>query len=108
MGFPTANLAFPDGLLVPARGVYVTRAVLENGESHPAVTNVGIRPTVDDGETLTAEPYILDFERDLYGQNIRLEFYDFLRPERKFGSLEELRAMVLHNAQQTREFFAKA
>ena len=56
LGFPTANLAFPDGLLVPARGVYVTRAVLENGESHPAVTNVGIRPTVDDGETLTAEP----------------------------------------------------
>ena len=106
LGFPTANLTFPAGLLVPARGVYVTRAVLESGESHPAVTNVGVRPTVDDGETLTAEPYILDFEGDLYGQSLRVEFYSFLRSERKFDSLEELRAMVLHNADQTREYFA--
>ena len=106
LGFPTANMAYPTGLLVPAHGVYVTRAVLENGESYPAVTNVGIRPTVDDGTALTAEPFILDFEGDLYGQQIRLEFYDFLRPERKFDSLEELRAMVLHNADQTRAFFA--
>ena len=106
LGFPTANLTFPAGLLVPARGVYVTRAVLENGESHPAVTNVGVRPTVDDGETLTAEPYILDFEGDLYGQALRVEFYSFLRPERKFDSLEDLRAMVLHNADQTRAYFA--
>lgn len=106
LGFPTANLTFPAGLLVPARGVYVTRAVLESGESYPAVTNVGVRPTVDDGETLTAEPYILDFGGDLYGQDLRVEFYHFLRPERKFDSLEELRAMVLHNADQTREYFA--
>ena len=106
LGFPTANLAYPEGLLVPAHGVYVTRAVLENGESFPAVTNVGVRPTVRDGTALTAEPFILDFEGDLYGQQIRLEFYDFLRPERKFDSLEELRAMVLRNADQTRAFFA--
>ena len=106
LGFPTANLAFPAGLLAPARGVYVTRAVLESGESYPAVTNVGTRPTVDDGETLTAEPYILGFEGDLYGQDLRVEFYHFLRPERKFDSLEELRAMVLHNADQTLEYFA--
>lgn len=106
LGFPTANLAFPAGLLVPAHGVYVTKVVLENGESYPAVTNVGIRPTVEDGTSLTAEPFILDFEGDLYGQPLRLEFYDFLRPERKFDSLEELRAMVLHNADQTRAFFA--
>ena len=107
LGFPTANLTFPAGLLVPARGVYVTRAVLESGESYPAVTNVGVRPTVADGETLTAEPFLLDFQGDLYGQELRVEFYSFLRPERKFGSLEELRAMVLHNADQTRDYFAE-
>ena len=107
LGFPTANLTFPAGLLVPARGVYVTRAVLESGESDPAVTNVGVRPTVADGETRTAEPFLLDFQGDLYGQELRVEFYSFLRPERKFGSLEELRAMVLHNADQTRDYFAE-
>lgn len=108
LGFPTANLAFPAGLLVPARGVYVTRAVLESGASYPAVTNVGVRPTVDDGETPIAEPFLLDFEGDLYGQALRLEFYRFLRPERKFDSLEELRGEVLRNADQTRDFFAQA
>ena len=60
-----------------------------------------------DGETLTAEPFLLDFQGDLYGQELRVEFYSFLRPERKFGSLEELRAMVLHNADQTRDYFAE-
>ncbi len=106
LGFPTANLTFPAGLLVPAHGVYATRAVLENGNSYPAVTNVGVRPTVDDGDSLTAEAYLLDFHGDLYGQTIRLEFFDYLRPERRFNSLDGLRAEVLRNAQQTRDYFA--
>ena len=106
LGFPTANLIFPAGLLVPALGVYVTRAVLEDGQSYAAVTNVGHRPTVDDGDSLTAEAFLLDFDGDLYGRKVRLEFYDYLRPERKFDSLAELRDMVLHNAQQTRDYFA--
>lgn len=106
LGFPTANLRFAPGLLIPAHGVYVTRAVFENGESHPAVTNIGIRPTVRDGGDVTAEAFLLDFEGSLYGQEVRLEFYDYLRPERKFDSLEELRAEVMKNAQQTRDYFA--
>ena len=106
LGFPTVNLPFPQGLLVPAKGVYVTRAVLPDGRALPAVTNVGIRPTVEDGHALNAEGWILDFEGDLYGREVRLEFYDFLRPEQKFDSLEDLRAMVLQNAQQTRDYFA--
>ena len=72
-----------------------------------AVTNVGRRPTVDDGDQITVEPWILDFDGDLYGQPIRVEFYEHLRGEQKFGSLAELTAMVHQNGEQTRAFFAK-
>ncbi len=109
LGFPTANLTFPAGLLIPAHGVYATKVVLDSGESWPAVTNVGVRPSVEDERTLKAEPYILDgFHGDLYGRAVRLEFFHYLRPEQKFDSLDALRAEVLHNAQQTLDFFAAA
>ncbi len=124
LGFPTANLTFPAGLLIPAHGVYATKIwVLPDypdnheplGPQHlpgegpyPAVTNVGVRPTVEDERTLKAEPYILDgFHGDLYGRTVRLEFFHYLRPERKFDSLDDLRAEVLRNAQQTLDFFAE-
>ena len=80
--------------------------VLSDGRSFPAVTNVGVRPTVDQGDTVTVEGYILDFGGDLYGQELRMEFYDFLRPERRFDSLEALHVEVMRNAQATRDFFA--
>ena len=106
LGFPTVNLAFPAGVLVPAHGVYVTRVRFENGESRPAVTNIGVRPTVDDDGRVTVEGFILDFDGDLYNQSVRMEFYAYLRPERKFDTLEALRDEVLRNAQQTRDYFA--
>jgi len=105
LGFPTVNLRFQPGVLIPAHGVYATRVYLENGACHTAVTNVGIRPTVDDGQRVNIEGFILDFEGNLYGQTIRMEFYRYLRPERQFPSLEALRNEVLHNADQTRDFF---
>lgn len=106
LGFPTVNLKLKENVLPPALGVYATRVWLENGDSHIAVTNVGKRPTIDDGEQLTVEGFILDFSGDLYGQKIRMEFYDFIRPEQKFPSLEALRDEIMRNAQQTRDFFA--
>ncbi|MDD5938562.1 MAG: riboflavin biosynthesis protein RibF [Clostridiales bacterium] len=105
LGFPTVNLRFAPGMLIPAHGVYVTRVIFENGESRPAVTNIGVRPTLDDGDAITVEGFILHFEGDLYGQTVRMEFYDYLRPERKFDTLEELRAEVMKNARQTDEYF---
>jgi len=116
LGFPTANLTFPAGLLIPAHGVYATKVwVLPDcpdhgpGDPYPAVTNVGVRPTVEDERTLKAEPYILDgFHGDLYGRTVRLEFFHYLRPERKFDSVDDLRSEVLRNAQQTLDFFAAA
>lgn len=105
LGFPTVNLHLPEGLICPRYGVYVTEAVLENGETYPAVTNIGVRPTVDDGNTVTVETFLLHFQGDLYGREVRLHFHDFLRPERKFASLEELRAEVMHNTEQAEAFF---
>lgn len=105
LGFPTVNLRFPEGVLVPAHGVYVTRVWFENGESRPAVTNIGVRPTVDDGDRVSVEGYILDFSGDLYDQTIRMEFFKRLRGEQKFPSLEDLRAEVMKNAEETRAYF---
>lgn len=105
LGFPTLNLRLPEALVCPRYGVYVTEAVLENGETYPSVTNIGVRPTVDDGSAVTVETFLLHFQGDLYGREVRLHFHDFLRPERKFDSLEALRAEVMHNAEQAEAFF---
>lgn len=101
IGIPTANLDLPPEVAVPKFGVYACRAVVDGG-AFLAVTNVGTRPTVG-GHHVTVEPWILDFEGDLYGKEITLEFYEFLRPERKFDSLEQLRQEIRNNAEQTRK-----
>lgn len=105
LGTPTANLVIPKGLLIPKFGVYICRCTID-GVSYPAVTNVGTRPTVE-GSNVTVEPWILDFEGDLYGKELTLEFYKFLRPERKFPSLMELRKEIQKNASETRKYFEK-
>lgn len=101
LGTPTANIIAPEGLVLPRFGVYATCAVVD-GRSYPAVTNIGVRPTVE-GEGVSVEAYLLDFTGDLYGKEISLLFYRFLRPEQKFGSLEALKEQVLLDAQQVRE-----
>ena len=105
LGFPTVNLRFPEGVLVPAHGVYVTRVRFQDGTSRPAVTNIGVRPTVDQGGRVNVEGYILDFSGDLYEQSVRVEFYKKLRDERKFPSLEALREEIDKNARETWDYF---
>lgn len=105
LGIPTANLVLPEQLVRPRNGVYACRAVID-GKAWLAVTNVGKRPTVN-GDNLTVEPWILDFAGDLYGKELTLEFYRFLRPERKFPNLEALREEIRKNAEETRKFFEK-
>lgn len=104
LGFPTVNLVFPTGVMVPAFGVYATQ-VWVDGLYYMGVTNVGTRPTVDDGGRVSVEGFLLDFSGDLYGKTLRMEFYKYLRQERKFSSLEELGEEVMRNAEQTREYF---
>ena len=100
LGIPTANLHLPEGLAIPRFGVYAC-CILIDGVRYPAVTNIGTRPTVD-GEGITVEPWILDYSGDLYGREITIEFYKFLRSEQKFPSLEDLQAEIRRNAEETR------
>ena len=106
IGIPTANLVLPEQVVELAHGVYACKAVVE-GKEYMAVTNIGTRPTVG-GHHVTVEPWLLDFEGDLYGKKIDLLFYEFLRPEKKFDSLEKLREEIQKNALQVRKIFEKS
>ena len=103
LGIPTANIRLEAELVVPRFGVYACRIHLD-GKDYAAVTNVGTRPTVS-GVGVTVEPWILDFDGDLYGQEITLEFHRFLRPETRFDGLDALKAQICRDAQATREYF---
>ena len=105
LGIPTANLLIPEGVVQLRYGVYACKAQTEEG-TYLAVTNVGNRPTVG-GHRVTVEPWLMDFDGDLYGKEITLSFYVFLRPEQKFESLEALREEIQKNAVQTRKIFEK-
>ncbi len=104
IGAPTINTRIPVGVIVPRHGVYATRVWLPDG-AHAAVTNIGVRPTFGEGNELTVESNILDFSGDLYGAQIRLEFFAFLRDERRFESAEALRREIEKNIEQTRRYF---
>ena len=106
LGIPTANILLEEGLVVPKFGVYACRVEIDGG-SYAAVANVGTRPTVG-GHRVTVEPWILGFDGDLYGKTLTLEFHKFLRSERKFDSLEELREQIRKDAAETEEFFQKS
>ena len=106
--YPTANLIIPPHVLVPSHGVYVTRATLPDGTGYAAVTNVGTRPTVNNGTDVTVEACLLDFEGDLYGKTLRLEFFEHLRDEVRFDSLDALKAQIAADAEVTRRYFTAA
>lgn len=106
IGIPTVNLVPPPHVLVPGDGVYIARVCLMDGSSYAAVTNVGTRPTVNNGSDLTVESWMLDFDGDLYGQSIRVEFYKRLRDEIRFDSLDALKAEIQRNADDARTYFA--
>ena len=103
LGIPTANLALPDEAVKLPHGVYACKAIVA-GKTYLAVTNIGNRPTVG-GHRVTVEPWLLDFEGDLYGKELTLSFYRFLRPEQKFPGLDALKEEIQKNALQTRNFF---
>lgn len=105
IGIPTVNLAVPEHVLAPAHGVYVTCVYLPDGRMYHGVTNVGTRPTVTDGGAVSVETFLLGFDGDLYGQEIRIEFCRRLRGEKKFTSLEELRQEIQHNIRETERYF---
>ena len=104
MDTPTANLVPSPELLVPKRGVYITRARCTAGD-FAAVTNVGTRPTVA-GEDVRVEAWLMEYNGNLYNQEMELDFYAYLRPERKFDDLQALRDEIIKNADQARAYFS--
>jgi len=99
LGFPTVNQNLPEYLYLPRFGVYASVVRLPDGTVRPGVTNIGVRPTVGSPAPLS-ETWIMDFESDLYGQFLRVELVDFIRPEQQFGSLDALKQAIAENAEQ--------
>lgn len=108
LGFPTVNIAFPAGVLVPPRGVYCAQAQLEDGTLYPAVVNVGVHPTAGSLPAPILEAHLCGFDGDLYGQNIAVWLYHFLRPERAFSSMDALAAQIAHDRAETVKYFERA
>ena len=107
IGFPTMNLK-PDNELYPKDGVYFTSVRIESFDrTFPSVTNVGRRPTVYEDFATTIESYLLDFSSDVYGERVRVSFFDRVRDERKFPSLPDLTAQIERDVEATRLFFQK-
>lgn len=105
IGFPTANLAIPSNRLVPANGVYATW-VRVAGRWVAGATNIGTRPTFSNGNR-TVETHLLDWQEDMYGQELVLSFVERLRNERKFAGQEELTGQLRRDVAQVRELLSK-
>jgi len=94
LGFPTANLVPPDGFVVPGHGVYACVAHLDTGESVPAATSIGVRPMFKTGLGELIEAFLIDWQGDLYGRELRIDFLRRLRGERRFPSVDDLIAQM--------------
>jgi riboflavin kinase/FMN adenylyltransferase len=101
LGFPTANIVPAEDLVAPGHGVY---AAFANG--HPAAVNVGVRPMFETGRGLLIEPYLIDFEGNLYGKTLRVAFVKRMRGEKRFPSVEELIAQIHRDVEEAREVCA--
>jgi riboflavin kinase/FMN adenylyltransferase len=106
LGFPTANLR-PHNRVIPRNGVYVT-GVLIDGQWRRSVTNVGVRPTFTADTEPSVETFVINWAGDLYGDVVRVRFLDRLRDERKFGSLDELKAQIAQDVQRAESYFERA
>ncbi len=105
LGIPTANMELDPAQALPADGVYVTRAYVE-GKAYRAVTNIGKSPTFGGGKR-TAEVHLLDFKGDLYGRELRVEFVQKLRDEKKFGSPDELMRQIAEDIKRGRAILSE-
>jgi len=101
LGFPTANLEVDQKQAIPSDGVYVTRAYIK-GKAHPSVTNIGRKPTFG-GNKRTVEVFIFDFQKNLYGRNLKIDIVERLRDEKKFDSAESLKKQIAADVKKAKE-----
>ncbi len=107
IGIPTINQNFPEGHIIPARGIYACTVETPDGV-YPGAANVGLRPTVESGvDRANCETHIIGYNGCLYGENVRVSFYKRLRPEQKFPSVDELRAQIQLDIVETNNYFSK-
>lgn len=103
LGTPTINQYFPEGLIVPAFGVYAVRVYFDNKE-YKGVANIGCRPTFGKS-TVRCETYIIDFSGDLYGKTVEIAFCHFIREEKRFSSADELTAQITKDVASAKAYF---
>ncbi|MGA1861940.1 bifunctional riboflavin kinase/FAD synthetase [Deferribacter thermophilus] len=101
LGYPTANLAV-ENELIPANGIYATKCIL-NGKIYNSVTNIGIRPTLVNKNEIRVETHIFDFKKDIYNEFIELEFYNYLREEKKFDNINDLIEQIKKDCEKAKE-----
>jgi riboflavin kinase/FMN adenylyltransferase len=106
LGFPTANLHIPEEQVMPALGVYACYARLPDNSRLPSVVNIGKRPTFGDNKPVTTEVHLLDYDGNLYDRDIQLEFMTYIRSEKKFSSIDELKSQIASDCQHARTVFA--
>ena len=103
--YPTANQNFPPEQIILKKGVYATVATC-GGRRYASSTNVGCKPTVD-GSSVLSETFLIGYDGDLYGQELVVEFYHFIRGEKKFDSTDELRRAITDNTETARQLCAE-
>lgn len=107
ISFPTANLKLEEEYVLPEQlGVYITKVRIQE-KYYKGITNIGKNPTVSDEKKLNIETHILDFNREIYGEKIEIEFYDFIRVEKKFAGLSELKEQLKKDKEAAEQFSIK-
>ena len=99
LGFPTINQPYPAGNVLPRFGVYASLAQID-GKSYMGVTNIGVKPTVGDGNAPAAETFVIGYKGELYGRQVPLSLIHFVRPEQKFTSIEDLKEQIARDTQE--------
>ena len=106
LGLPTTNILPDDEKMLPPNGVYLTKTLFDGKELF-GITNIGVKPTISGAEVKGIETHLFDFEGDLYGKELIVEFYAFRRPEQKFESLDALKQQLAKDIQWGREWIVK-
>ena len=105
LGFPTANIPFPEECILPQKGVYISEVSI-NGENFRGITNIGIRPTLTEDSQPVVETHVIGISRDLYETDITVRLLSFVRPEMRFASVGELTQAVRQDIEQARDYKA--
>lgn len=104
IGFPTANIGLQEPYIIPKNGVYIVKAIVGD-QTYPAMCNIGHNPTFNFIDRLSIEVHILDFNQDIYGQAVKVEFYERLRDEERFASIQALMTQLDCDREMVRRYF---